>query len=71
MPIVYCSEDDGTLYPESAVDFDPTTKVAFNYVRYEISETITLTAKQICGGYGDIANILVREGILKKTVEGN
>jgi len=64
---VYASEDDGALYlPEWVPDLDPETGQASGYTQYEIPETVTLTAAQCCGRYGEITEILAASGQLVK-----
>lgn len=64
--IVYASEDDGALYHESIIDVDPVTKQAEGYRRYEIPDTITLSAEQCLGSYGAIVEILARANQIQK-----
>lgn len=49
---LYQSQDDGQLYQE--VD-EPER---FNVI--EVPEIVTLTAAELCGGYGNIVEILLR-----------
>lgn len=56
MPILYASHDDGTLYPEDAID-DPT-----HFDKYEVPEQVTLSAEELTYGHGQIVEILVRAG---------
>lgn len=64
--LVYKSEDDGALYLPEWIDADPETGEARGYVRYEIPETVTLTAAQCCGHYGEITELLVASNQLTK-----
>lgn len=68
MQIVYASEDNDTLYLESEVDYDSVTKIALGYTRYEILDTIKLTAEQCCGSYGSIVEILLKANQMKQTL---
>lgn len=56
--IVFASQDDGTLYPKSAVDVDE-RGLADGYDRYELPDVVTLTAAQCCGRYGSMLEILL------------
>lgn len=68
MQIVYASEDDGTLYLESEIDYDSATKIALGCTRYEILDTIKLTVEQCCGSYGSIVEILLKANQMKQTL---
>lgn len=65
--IVFRSEDDGTLYAADHVDIDPATGQAEGYTRYELDDTIILTAEQVLGGYGDVGELLGRAGVMRRT----
>jgi hypothetical protein len=62
MPIVYMSLDDGTLYPESAID--PGSVEHFE--KYEIPEVVTLTADQLTYGHGSVIEVLLLAGKAEK-----
>ena len=60
MKNLYMSNDDGTLYKEDDID-EPETHEG--YIKLVVPDTFTLTAEQCTGGYGNIGQILLRDGI--------
>lgn len=60
--ILYKSDDDGTLYPASAVDEIRDDGSARGFRRVVVPDEVTLTAEQCCYGYGNIVELLLRAG---------
>jgi hypothetical protein len=56
MTRLYASQEDGQLYPESAVESPR------NYTLIEVLDVVTLTPEQLCVGYGQILQILLQSG---------
>jgi hypothetical protein len=65
--IVYWYGGNGQLYPPSVVDHDPVTGApdSGGYIRYEIPDTVTLTAAQ-CLGSENVLEVLLRAGQAKR-----
>lgn len=65
--ILYVSEDNGEFYLPEHVDVLPnTTPDVEGFWKIEVPDVITLTPTQLCGGYGAIAEILLRAKVGKK-----
>lgn len=47
------SQDSGALYLPEHVDSEE------GYTKIEVPDVVTLTAEQLCGGYGNIVEILL------------
>ena len=60
MKKLYVSTDSGTIYKGDEIDPNDD-----GYYAIEVPEVITLTPDEICGGYGQIVEILLRAGKIK------
>ena len=66
MPILYSSTDNGELYLESQLDDDQ--KASGHFEAYEVPETVTFQARELCGGYGQIVEILLHADKMTRVV---
>jgi len=65
--ILYRSDDNGEFYRETEVDdIDPVTKQASGFSRWELNDTVTLKAQQFLGRYGDLLEILMAAGVIRR-----
>lgn len=66
--IVYWSEDNGELSLPEHVDItDPKSEpTPSGYVKYEIDDKFTLKPEQVIGSYGQVSEILIRAGVMRR-----
>jgi hypothetical protein len=65
MKTLYVSTDDGSLYKASHLDESDLNNENL-FWKIEVPDVITLTPEQLCGGYGQIVEILIKAGVAKK-----